>query len=259
MEQIKERDDFLSAPFLATYFYRLNVDKPPLDQVLVRQALNMAIDKELICTQIVSAGQQPARSFVPGQLQNHTGPQCGAYDVTRARQLLSEAGYPNGKGFPRIEILYNTSDSHRELAEFIQQQWKENLGIEVGLRNLEWGTFLSTLKQTDYMVSRSGWIGDYPDPNTFLDMFVTDGPNNQTNWSNTEYDLLIKQAGEEQNVERRLEILNQAERILMDEMPIIPIYFYRSINMVQGRIEGFSANIQDIHPLHLLRIRPRGE
>jgi len=255
MEQIKARDDFLSAPFLATYFYRLNVDKPPLNQVLVRRALNMAIHKQLICTQIVSAGQMPARSFVPAQLHNYTGPQCGAYDVTRARQLLSEAGYPNGKGFPKIEILYNTSDSHRELAEFIQQQWKENLGIEVGLRNLEWGTFLSTLKQTEYMVSRSGWIGDYPDPNTFLGMFVTGGANNQTNWSNARFDALIEGAKSEASKSKRREMLEEAEGILMSELPIIPIYFYVSKNLVNPRVKGFSGNIQDVHPLHVLRVK----
>ena len=254
MEQLRKRDDFVSSQFLAVYFYRLNVKRPPLDNVLVRRALNLAINKELICQQIVAAGQQPARSFVPPRLAGYAGSECGAYDVTRARQLLSKAGYPNGEGLPKIQILYNTSDSHREIAEFIQQEWKENLGIEIELRNLEWGTFLDTLSQRDYWVSRSGWIGDYPDPNTFLDMFVTAGPNNQTNWSRADYDALIESAKSEADSVKRMQMLQQAEKILMSELPIIPIYFYVSTNLVKPRVKGFSGNIQDVHPLHILRV-----
>ena len=251
---LRDRADFKTAPMLTTYFYRLNVDRPPLDNRLVRQALNMAIDKEKIVDKVTKAGQLPARSFVPPGLPGFQSALCGAFDPQRARQLLAEAGFENGRGLPRIEILYNTSEGHRDIAQVIQQDWKKNLGINVILRNLEWGTFLDTLGETDYAVARSGWIGDYADANTFLDMFVTHGTNNETNWGNTDYDHLIAQAGEEKDVERRLEILHQAERILMDELPIIPIYFYRSINMVQDCVEGFSANIQDVHPLHLLRV-----
>jgi oligopeptide transport system substrate-binding protein len=254
MDLLRKRDDFVSAPFMAVYFYRINVERPPLDKKLVRRALNLAINKQLICDQITSAGQQPARSFVPPQLEGYSGQQCGAHDVARARQLLAEAGYPNGKGFPKVQILYNTSDSHQEIAEFIQQEWKENLGIDIELRNLEWATFLDTLNQGDYSVSRSGWIGDYPDPNTFLDMFVTDGDNNQTNWSNSTYDELIEAAKSEPDASRRMEILQQAEGILMSELPILPIYFYVSTNLVSPRVKGFSGNIQDVHPLHILRV-----
>ena len=256
---LRDRPDFKTAPMLTTYFYRLNVERPPLDNVLVRRALNMAIDKKKIVEKVTKAGQLPARSFVPPGLPGFKSALCGEFNPERARQLLAEAGFENGRGLPRIEILYNTSEGHRDIAQVIQQDWKKNLGINVILRNLEWGTFLDTLNETDYAVARSGWIGDYADANTFLDMFVTGGTNNETNWGNSEYDQLIKKAGKEKDSERRLEILHQAERILMDEMPIIPIYFYRSINMVQDRVEGFSANIQDIHPLHLLRVRPHGE
>lgn len=254
MDLLRKRKDFVTAPFMAIYFYRINVERPPLDKKLVRQALNLAINKQLICDQITAAGQQPARSFVPPQLSGYSGQQCGPHDVARARQLLAEAGYPNGKGFPKIQILYNTSDSHQEIAEFIQQEWKENLGIEIELRNLEWATFLDTLNQRDYSVSRSGWIGDYPDPNTFLDMFLTGGANNQTNWSNSAYDELIEAAKSESDASKRMEILQQAEGILMSELPIIPIYFYVSTNLVNPRVKGFSGNIQDVHPLHILRV-----
>ena len=165
---LKERDDFVSTPFLACYFYRVNTSKPPLDNPLVRKALNMAIDKQTIVDSVVKGGQVPARSFVPPGMNGYQSAYCGQYDVEQAKRLLAAAGYPNGQGLPTIEILYNTADSHRDIAEVIQQDWKKNLGVDVTLRNLEWGTFLDTLRIGDYMVSRSGWIGDYADPNTCL-------------------------------------------------------------------------------------------
>jgi len=252
---LKKRDDFVSTPFLASYFYRVNTEKPPLNNPLVRRALNLAIDKRSIVDNVVKGGQSPASSFVPPGMNGYEGYRGSGHNVKLARQLLAEAGYPNGKGLPQIEILYNTADSHRDIAEVIQQDWKKNLGINVVLRNLEWGSFLDSLRTGDYMVARSGWIGDYPDPNTFLDMFVTGGPNNQTNWGNAKYDNNIKLAKSEPDPAVRMQLFVEAETILMEEQAIMPIYFYVSKNMVQPRIEGFHANLQDIHPLHLIKIR----
>lgn len=255
---LKKRDDFVSTPFLATYFYRVNSAKPPLNHPKVRRALNLAIDKRSIVDNVVKGGQLPARSFVPPGMIGYEGYQGSGHNVELARQLLAEAGYPNGKGLPQIEILYNTADSHRDIAEVIQQDWKKNLGINVILRNLEWGSFLDALRTGDYMVARSGWIGDYPDPNTFLDMFVTGGPNNQTNWGDAKYDHNIKMAKSEADPAARMQLFVEAETILMEHQPIMPIYFYVSKNMVQPRIQGFHANLQDIHPLHLIKIRRKG-
>jgi oligopeptide transport system substrate-binding protein len=251
---LKQREDFHAAPALITYFYRLNVKKPPLDNVLVRRALNAAMNKREIVEQVTRAGQIPARSLVPPGMTGYVGAEGGEFNVAEARRLLAEAGYPNGRGLPTIEILYNTNEGHRAIAEVIQQQWKQNLGIDIELRNLEWGVYLDTVTNTQYQVARAGWIADYPDPNTFLDMWLTGGPQNNTNWSNPEYDDLIRQAGMEADPEKRLRILHEAEAILMEEQPIIPIYFYVTTNMVQPRVKGFHRNVMDIHPLHVLRI-----
>ena len=255
LPDLKKRDDFTATPGLITYFYRLNVNKPPLDDVHVRRALNMAINKQLICDKVGKAGQQPARSFVPPGLDGYRSGKCGAFDPQGAVAELEKSKYHReGKPLPKIKILYNTSEGHRNIAEVIQQQWKNYLGIDVELSNSEWGTFLDMVHQMEYTVARSGWIGDYPDPNTFLDMWVTDGANNETGWSNEEYDQLIFGAAAEPDAARRLEMLQRAEAILMDEQPIVPIYFYVTVNMVQPHIRGFYANIQDLHPLHLLRV-----
>ena len=214
---LRKRDDFKSAPMLTTYFYRFNVNRKPLDQVRVRRALNMAIDKKKIVEQVTKAGNVPARSFVPPGIDNYNSARGDIFDVSKARQLLAEAGFPGGRNFPAIRILFNTSDMHKDIAQVIQQDWKEHLGVNVQLENYEWRTFLATLSQKDYEVARSGWIGDYPDPNTFLDMFVTDGANNQTNWSNARYDELIEQAKFEPDYQKRLGLLTEAEQILMEK------------------------------------------
>jgi oligopeptide transport system substrate-binding protein len=255
LPELKQRDDFHSTPMLTVYFYRINVDRQPLDNVIVRRALNAAIDKQEICDKVAKAGQVPARSYVPPGLPGYEAALCGEFNLDEARRLLAEAGYPNGDGLGRVEILFNTNEDHRMIAEVIQQQWNK-LGIKCELRNLEWGSFLPTLSNTQYSVARSGWIGDYPDANTFLDMFVSNGPNNQTNWKNTQYDQLIEKA-KQASGEERLKILHDAERILMDELPIIPIYFQVSKNMVNPRVRGFSSNIQDIHPLEMLSVEDR--
>lgn len=263
---LKKRKDWVSAPMLSTYFYRVNVNEPPLNDKRVRQALNLAIDKALICEKVTQAGQVPARSFVPPGLPNYPSDkcvdsngdpvvyQCGEYNPEKAKQLLADAGYPGGAGFPKVEILYNTSEGHRAIAEVVQQQWKNTLGVDIGLKNVEWASFLETTREKKYQIARAGWIGDYPDPNTFLDMFVTDGGNNQTNWSNKQYDQLIADAQSEPDPIERLCKLQRAEAILMDELPILPFYFYVSVNLVNPRVKGFSGNIQDLHPLTKIRI-----
>jgi oligopeptide transport system substrate-binding protein len=254
---LKKRDDFIAAPGMITYFYRINITKPPLDDVHVRRALNMAIDKQLICDKVLKAGQEPARNIVPpGTSGGYVSPECGPYDPKAAREELAKSEYARtGKAFPTIEILYNTHEAHRDIAEVIQQQWKNNLDIDVKLVNMEWTSYLDSVHQKQYSVARAGWIGDYPDPNTFLDMWVTDGENNETGWSNAKYDQLIRDAAAETDSQKRLAIFERAERILMDEQPIIPIYFYMVVNMVNPRVQGFYPNIQDLHPLHLLRVK----
>lgn len=251
----REYKDFDPQPYLATYFYRVNVREGPLADVRVRQALNMAIDKRRIVDDIVKAKELPARSFVPPGIPDYEPAYCGPYDPQRAQELLAEAGYPGGQNFPTIEILYNTSEAHRAIAEFIQAEWKKTLGVNIRLVNLEWGSFLAMTRQGEYYVARAGWIGDYSDPNTFLKMFVTGGANNQTGWGNERYDRIINElATREVDSERRLALLQEAEGILMQEQPIIPLYYYSSKNMVRPYVKNFYHNIQDLHPLYTIGI-----
>ncbi len=252
-----DRDDFQPAPYLALYYYLINTERPPLDDPRVRQALAMAVDRHEIVKEVTRAGQVPAYSLVPAEISkylDYTPPEFGRFDPEQAQRLLAEAGYPEGRGCPRIEVLYNTSESHKAIAEVIQAQWKKHLGVDVTLSNQEWGAYLTSRRQGRYMVARAGWIGDYIDPNTFLSLFTSDNPQNQSGWSSAEYDRLIRAAQREPDDRRRLELFRAAECIVLDELPMIPIYLYVSQSMVRPYVEGFYQNIQDVHPLWALGI-----
>ncbi len=234
-------------PDLGTYYYRFNVTKPPMNDVKVRKALTMAIDRKAIVENITKAGQVPAMAFVPsglpdasGEFRKNGGDFFKDNDVAAAKQLLADAGFPDGKGFPKLSILYNTNEAHKRIAEAIQEMWKKNLGIEVELVNQEWAVYLANQSSLNYMVSRAGWLGDYVDPMTFVDMFVTAGGNNQTGWSNKTYDDLVKQAKSTGDQTVRMKAMHDAEKVLMDEMPIMPIYFYVRVRLISPKVKGWS-------------------
>jgi oligopeptide transport system substrate-binding protein len=247
--ELRGREDFISKPYLSIYFYRLNTTRPPLDDPRVRRALNLALDKQEIVDKVARGGELPATSLVPPGIEGYEPGRSSTRNVDEARRLLAEAGYPGGRGIPKIEILYNSMESHRSIAELIQSQWKETLGIDVGLANQEWSVYQSSVRQLHYDVARAGWIGDYVDPNTFLDMYVTGGENNQTGWSNARYDELIERAQGETDAKKRFEYFQQAETILMDELPILPLYYYTASELVRPGLRGYFANAQDVHPI----------
>ncbi|MGE5673831.1 MAG: peptide ABC transporter substrate-binding protein, partial [Mycobacterium leprae] len=243
----KERpNDLKILDDLATYFYRFNVTKAPFDKPEVRKALAKSIDRKAIVENINQAGQIPAFALTPPGIPDvsgdfrKTGGDFFKEDLAAAKDLLAKAGYPDGKGFPKVEILYNTSEAHKKIAEAIQEQWKKNLGIEVTLTNAEWGTYLDRESKLDYQVARAGWIGDYIDPMTFIDMFVTGGGNNETGWANKQYDALVKQAKSTADQKVRMQAMHDAEKILMDEMPIMPIYFYTRVRLISPKLKGWS-------------------
>ena len=167
---------------------------------------------------------------------------------------MKEMGYSKENKFTRLEIQNNTSEGHQKIAEAIQAMWKENLGIEVELVNVDWKTYLDRQKNFDFYLSRAGWIGDYPDPNSFLDMMVTGGGNNQTGWSNPIYDELIAKAAEANSVEERNKFFDKAEHILMDELPLIPIYTYTRVYMLHPYVKGWHPNVLDTHPYQFLSL-----
>jgi oligopeptide transport system substrate-binding protein len=245
----KNRPDLIHIdPFLGAYFYDINTTKPPLNDKRVRRALSLAIDRASIVKNITRGGQLPAFNLTPPGTAGYTCRMQLHEDVAEAKRLLAEAGYPDGKNFPTFEVLYNTQEAHRAIAEAIQQMWKNNLGIDARLANQEWKVYLDSQRTLNYQVSRASWIGDYADPNTFLDMWVTGGGNNHTGWSNKEYDRLIAEAARTGELQQRLEVFQKAEAILLDELPMIPIYFYTRICLKRPELKNWYPNILDNHP-----------
>ncbi|MEE0932355.1 peptide ABC transporter substrate-binding protein [Clostridium sp. D43t1_170807_H7] len=243
-------------PKLGTYFFAINVGKQnnlgddvkkALSNKLVRQAMCLAIDRQEIIDNVGKADQVAAYSFVPLGIPSTDGgefsdkeyydPKDMEGNIEKAKELLKEAGYENGKGLPTIELMYNSEGSHKDVCQIVQQNLAE-VGINVELTNQEWAVFLDTRQNGDYQIARHGWIGDYSDPMTFLDMWVTNGGNNDAGFSNAEYDSLIAEAKIETDIEKRESLLREAEYILMDEMPVIPIYFYTTVMGWNDDVEG---------------------
>ena len=234
-------------PYLGTYYYRINVREPHLQDKRVRRALGMTIDREQLTEHVLKAGQIPAYAMTPPNTRGYYPPVSLSFDPEAARQLLADAGYPNGEGFPVTEILYNTNEGHRKMAVAIQQMWREHLNIEVTLLNQEWKVYLDSESSGDYQISRAGWIGDYVDPNNFLDMFLCDGGNNRTGWCNEEYDRLILEVAPTANThEERLAVFTQAETMLMDDLPVLPIYTYTTKHLVHPSLKNLANNIMDM-------------
>jgi oligopeptide transport system substrate-binding protein len=264
VHRLMEREDFNPIPYLGSYFFRVNLTRPPFDDLRVRRALALTIDRRAICEKIMKAGQKPSWSLVPpGMVGYPLGNEMAhapladdlsdydaslAADVAHAKQLLAEAGFgPGGKPFPTFEIHYNTSEAHRDIAEVVASDWKKHLGIDARLLNQEFKVYLDTQRQLGYDVSRSAWIGDYVDPNTFLDLFMTGNENNKTGYSNARYDDLVTRAAAELDPARRMQLLGEAEALLLEELPILPVYYYVTQSMFNPRIGGLYDNLLDEH------------
>jgi len=232
---------------IGTYYYMLNTKKPPLNDPRVRKALSLAINRGQIVKYITKAGELPALGFVPYGIPDanpkavfrKVGGSCFIDNgVNQAKKLLAEAGYSDIKKFPTIEILYNTNETHKQIAEVIQQMWHDKLGINATLVNQESKVFLQSRSEGNFQIARSSWIGDYVDPMTFLDIWAAGNGNNFTNWTNAQYDKLIDTAKTTLNAKVRYQAMHDAEKILMDQMPIIPIYFYTRPYIIKPWIKG---------------------
>ncbi len=260
LDVLQHRPDFHSFNYLGTYFIRFNVTRKPFDDPRVRRALAMAVDKNRLVRKITKAGERPASHLVPDGVAHYTSPAGLEYDPEQARQLLSEAGYPGGRNFPRFNYIFNAAAGgaakiHENVAIELQQMWRDTLGVEMELKQLEWKVFLGAQSRLDYDASRSSWVGDYNDPQTFLGMFTSGDGNNRTGWKNQTYDALIREAGEQPDQDLRASLFQRAEALLVrDEAPIVPLIFYVGINYFDtNRIQGVYQNLLDSHPLQSIR------
>lgn len=244
---------FQNFAYLGTYFYWFNVKKAPMDNKNVRKALSLAIDRERLVSFVTKGNQMPGTMYVPPGTAGYNPIPRLPKDLSRlaeAKQLLKQAGYGEGlKKLPKIELLYNTHEGHKKIAQAIQEMWKNNLGIDVELVNQEWKVYLDSMHTGNFQVGRMGWIGDYNDPNTFLDMVMTGNGNNLANYSNPKYDAIMEQAAKERDPAKRFKYFSQAEDIILDDTPLMPIYIYTRNYLKNSSVQGWFNNIEDIHPL----------
>jgi oligopeptide transport system substrate-binding protein len=240
---------------LGVYYYMLNTTRGALGDPRVRKALAYSINREELTEHVLKAGQQPAYHFTPPNTGGYNTVAQLPHDPELARELLAEAGFPGGEGFPTFELLYNTSESHRTIAVAIQQMWKKELGIDITLYNQEWKAYLSTREAGNFDILRAAWFGDYDDPNTFLSLGETNNGNNHTGWNSPQYDTLLKQAANTLDPEARKAIFQQAEAILLEEMPVIPIYFYVTSKLINQSVHGWYPNILDYHPYQAVTLK----
>jgi oligopeptide transport system substrate-binding protein len=261
LDVLLQRPDFHAFNYLGTYFMRFNTTHKPFNDPRVRQAFALSVDKERIVKKITRGGERITSDLVPDGTQNYTSPEGLGYNVELARKLLAEAGYPGGKGFPHFEYLYDTTGKiHEGIAIELQQMWRDALGVRMDLRAVETQVFWGVQQRMDYDLSRSSWIGDYNDANTFLGMFVTDDGNNETGWSNARYDNLVHTANQTVDLQKREQLFQQAESILVsNDVPIIPLYIYVGVNYFDtNKVQGIWENVLDDHPLRSIRkVKPQ--
>ncbi|HWE98048.1 MAG TPA: peptide ABC transporter substrate-binding protein [Tepidisphaeraceae bacterium] len=247
---LDERRDLHVFTSFGTYFYSFNCQPKlnsgainPFADVRVRRALTMVVDKKEIVDTITRLGEEPATTYIPvGAFPRYHSPEGIPRDVEKARQLLAEAGYPGGRGFPSVSLLFNNEGQHGPIAENVHRQWQEKLGIDIRLEGIEIKQFRDRLHSKDYAVCRASWYGDYNDPSTFTDKYLPDGGNNDSAWNNQQYADLCAKADLEPNSDKRLRYFEQAEKVLLDEAPILPIYSYVNSYMFRDNVTGLPLN-----------------
>ncbi|MGH7970892.1 MAG: peptide ABC transporter substrate-binding protein [Limisphaerales bacterium] len=255
MDIIRRQPDFHNFSFLGTCFFRFNVTRPPFNDPRVRRAFALATDKARLTRKLTFGGERPAAHFVPDGVANYESPPGLAFDPAQAKQLLAQAGYPDGRGFPRFQFLYFSSAGgakiQGQLAVELQQMWSENLGVQMDLRQIERKIFYNAQSRLDFDLAASSWVGDYNDANTFLDMFTSTSGNNRTGWKNAHYDELLDQANSLVDIPRRAGLLRQAEDLLVNqEAAIVPLYFYAGFTYFNAaHVHGIYPNLLDEHPI----------
>lgn len=250
IERLRKTGILKVGPNLSTYYYSFNVTRKPFDNPKVCQALSMSIDRKALIENVLKGGETAAFAFVPsgipdeavGKYFREVGGDYFKEDITLAKQLLADAGYPEGKNFPVISILYNTNGSHQIIAQAIQDMWLKNLGIKVNLIGQEAQVYMNSLQNQQYDVAKTEWYGDYVDPMTFLDLYVTKGGNNFTGWSNMDYDEDIAPAKKSGDQKVRMQAMHDAEKILMTEMPVMPIYFNVNKYVIKDYLKGVTIS-----------------
>jgi oligopeptide transport system substrate-binding protein len=249
------------SPYLGTYFYGFNLTRPPFkDNPALRRALALAVDRETLATRIVATGEVPASGWVPPGIAGYTPqrPDWADWPAARrleeARRLYAQAGY-SAENPLEVELRYNTGDNHKRVALAVSWMWRQALGVKTQLVNEEFKVYLQNRRARRVtQLFRGDWIGDYNDAATFAERMLSTSGLNDTGWANPRYDLLVAQAAGEGDVAKRRALLEEAERVLLEDLPVLPLYHYVSKHLVKPRVTGWQPNIMDHHYSRYFRI-----
>lgn len=260
------RADLHSFSGFGTYFYSINCQPKlpdgrdnPFRDVRVRLAFTMAIDKNPIVQNVTRMGEATATQYIPpGIFRDYQGPPGQPLNVAEAKRLLAEAGYPDGKGFPPVTLLFDNGGSHGDIAQVVRHQWQQNLNVVLDLEGVENKIFGERLHKKDYAIARASWIGDYGDPSTFTDKYRSDSDNNDSGWLNPEYDRLSEAAVQESDSATRLHLFSQAEELLLKEAPIIPLYHYRNAYMFRDNVHGIAMDPKGMVMFKAVEVKREG-
>lgn len=255
LSSLKKRKEYRQFGILSTYYYAFNTKKAPFDNVLVRQAFSLAVNQKEI-TNLLGGGQKPLYSWVPSPMFGHNSSIGLRFNVKKARQLLEKAGFKDRSKFPKISLVFNSNENHRRVAENIQAQIKNNLGIFLELKNEEWKVYLSRLKTDTPHIFRLGWLSDYPDPDDYMSLMLSYSDNNHTYWKNKKYDQLVLKASSVQNKKQRLKLYNQAQKLMIEKYtPVLPIYSGVSHMLISPRIAYYPFNSMTKSPFRKVRFK----
>ncbi|MFJ5963787.1 peptide ABC transporter substrate-binding protein [Bacillus sp. NPDC093026] len=246
LQKLKKDGNLNIQTIAGVYNYKFNTEVKPLNNVNIRKALAYSINRQAIVDKITQGEQVPAMAIVPPTMEGFKDNKTGYFkdhDVTTAKELLEkgikELGYKSVSDLPTLKLSYNTDEAHQKIAQAIQEMWKKDLGVKVELDNSEWNVYIDKLHSGDYQIGRMGWLGDFNDPVNFLELYKDkDGGNNDTGWENKEYQKLLNDSSKETDATKRLEMLKKAEKILIDDMPIAPIYFYTQLWVKDPKLKG---------------------
>lgn len=253
-KRIAKQRGFHNVPQLRGYYYGFATDRKPFNDPRVRKAFAMAIDRETF-PKILQGGEKPASSWIPPGMLAHNAKIGVHFNPPEARRLLREAGYPDGQGFPRVVLAYNTEEDHKMVAEAVQSMWQRNLGVVVALDNQEWKVYLKKLQNDPPHVFRLGWGADYPDPDNFMKLFTANSGNNNTRWKNPRYDQLLELAARELDVKKRIRLYDEAQKILVEtDLPIVPLFWTSESTLLNPRFTGLEFN--SMARIDLRHVRP---
>jgi oligopeptide transport system substrate-binding protein len=252
--RLSKQRGFKRVPQLRGYYYGFRTDRPPFNDVRVRQAFMMALDRGVF-PNILQGGEIPARSWIPPGMPAHNAKIGLPFNAVEARRLLREAGYPDGKGFPPVVLAYNTEEDHKLVAEAAQSMWQRNLGVLVKLENQEWKVYLKQLQNNPPAIFRLGWGADYPDPDNFMKLFTSNSGNNHTRWKNKEYDQLLELAARELDPKKRAGLYDRAQKILCETaLPIMPLFWVAESTLLNPHFTGLEFNSMARINLRELRV-----